>query len=407
MSEVAEVSPSVKAPEAGVVALALSEGAGKRAVLTAARLEKALNSGTDPENLAKGFVEGVYDWMDEDSSRENKGDFKKGKESSKDNERNETNDKKAETPDEKFRKAVEEHRSKHYLQANNLEGDSRYKNISERLIEEWLQANPEPYKGRTDLTEKQKEEWREWTARKHRYVSEKLPSDARAAFKKEHQEDFSKYEKYSVYDLLDSDPRYKEILARMNKIFANNPSAAPVSAINEFVKNYPEVVELYAIKDPEVTRLIELNTQRSFRSTSEKHQNNGSNSEELDDDGSKTMTERDNSERRNDKEDTGKNELQKLQEQVEALRRKLDVLEVKFAKLDQFEQIADQLEKTAGQVAEYLIKQNPNLFSEKEQYGDQEEKTGHFFNLKKLLELLGLMVAGGGLLVVQGAKAEK
>lgn len=213
----------------------------------AGNLDEGLSSGKDPEELMREFVQEENKGNDSDTaaipnSSEKKPD--QGQPSEK-------------TPKEKFQEAIQQHQEKHGLQAANLESDPRYAQIKDQLMAQWLQNNPEPGQGKQELTDKEKDQWRDWVNRKLAF-QDTLGQRARQIFEQHYREDFNKYQRYEVYQSLEEDPRFQSLLEAQRRRFtqiaehSGNAQAinqAEAEAKKMFAQMYPEVNKIYAIKD--------------------------------------------------------------------------------------------------------------------------------------------------------------
>lgn len=247
-------------------------------IKTADNLQEGLNRGVEPKKLMEGFVEGVYDWVDENIDNVNQGgnDKQPGGEP-------EQSDKEAkkspqavvpkeqvqlkETPEQQFQKAVQEHRKKYGLQADNLEGDPRFVQIKDQLMAEWFQKNPEPGQGKEELTDREKDQWRDWVNRKLAF-QDTISQKAKEIYRTQYGEDFNRYQKYGVYQSLEEDPRFQSLLEAQRRRFtkiaehSGNIQAinqAEAEAKNLFAQIYPEITKIYAIKNGELSKLIKNN----------------------------------------------------------------------------------------------------------------------------------------------------
>lgn len=247
-------------------------------IKTADNLQEGLNRGVEPKKLMEGFVEGVYDWVDENIDNVNQGGNDKqpgGEPEQSDKEAKKSPQavvpkeqvKLKETPEQQFQKAVQEHRKKYGLQADNLEGDPRFVQIKDQLMAEWLQKNPEPGQGKEELTDREKDQWRDWVNRKLAF-QDTISQKAKEIYRTQYGEDFNRYQKYGVYQSLEEDPRFQSLLEAQRRRFtkiaehSGNIQAinqAEAEAKNLFAQIYPEITKIYAIKNGELSKLIKNN----------------------------------------------------------------------------------------------------------------------------------------------------
>jgi len=345
-----------------------------------------------------------------------------------------SNEKLNETEEDKFKAAVEEHMQKHGLQAPNLEADGRFQDIYEKLMKDWEEKNQEPYKGKDKLSDKEQMEWNEWVARRTRYRDEVF-SKAKIIFEETHREDFNKYKKYGIYDSLNDDPRFKEIFQRNNLIQqelakkrGSNLSQSPdqiafVQSRDEFIRRYPEVAKVYAIKDQDIARVLEIEEKRNEQNTQPQsdtqpenktqpnkqgetgYENNQINTGE-DGDNRKSGQDREGGDVDSNEEKTNnepnkpeqETEMQELEKQIYALTQEIKGLR----------EALKELEAQAGKIFEDL-KKNPQMAKllESQSAGatGNEPSESKQSNISKLLEILLLLLAAAGFTV--GSEAKK
>jgi|GEM_PF-6332134 len=345
-----------------------------------------------------------------------------------------SNEKLNETEEDKFKAAVEEHMQKHGLQAPNLEADGRFQDIHEKLMKNWEEQNQEPYKGKgglSGLSHEEKMKWIDWAVRKDEY-RDRAFSEARVIFERIYKEDFNKYKKYGIYDSLDNDPRFQEILKREKVVQyrlaekrGSNLSQSPdriafVHSLDEFIGLYPEVAEVYAIKDENVARVLKIKKEKEQQHTQPQLDNktqpneqrktgrkdnqintgaDGDNNirsaqgqEGADTNSSKEKT---NDEPNKPEEET---EIQELKKQIEALTQEIKGLR----------EALKELEAQAGKIVKDL-KENPQIAKllESQDTGATGNKPleSKQSNISKLLEILLLLLAAAGFTV--GSEAKK
>ena len=339
-----------------------------------------------------------------------------------------------ETEEDKFKAAVEEHMQKYGLQAPNLEADGRFQDIHEKLMKDWEEQNPEPYKGRgglSGLSHEEKMKWIDWAVRKDEY-GDRAFSEARVIFKKTYEKDFDKYEKYGIYDSLKNDPRFEKILGRETRvqyklaierpdIFQHPAEIAFVHSLDEFIGLYPEVAEVYAIKDENVARVLKIRKEKNQQHTQPQpdtqpneqrktgREDNQINTGE-DGDNRRSGQDREGADANSNKERTNnepnkpeqETEIQELKKQIEALTQEIKELRKELEQLKE-------LEAQAGKIFQHL-KENPQIAKLFESQGagatGNKPLESKQSNISKLLEILILLLlAAGGFAV--GSEAKK
>jgi len=324
-----------------------------------------------------------------------------------------------ETEEDKFKAAVNEHMQRYGLQAPNLEADGRFQDIYEKLMKDWEEQNQEPYKGKDKLSDKEQEAWNDWAARRVQYRDEAF-REAKIIFKETHQEDFNKYEEYGIYDSLDNDPRFKEIFQRNNlvqhelaKKRGSNLSQSPdqiafVQSRDEFIRRYPEVAKIYAIKDQDIARVLEIEEKRNEQHTQPQPDTQPDNEiqsnkkEETGYENNQSNTGADGDNRRSGQGQEGGNadsnkektnnepnkpeqetEIQELKKQIEALTQEIKRLR---EELEQLKKLGDQ----AGKVVEEL-RQNPQIEGLLKNEGELQPNT------MKIIEIIIALLLASGL----------
>ena len=344
------------------------------------------------------------------------------------------NEKPNKTEKDKFKAAVEKHRQKHGLQAPNLETDERFQEIYKKLMKDWEEKNQKPYKGKDKLSDKEQEAWNDWAAKRVQYRDEAFRK-AKIIFEETHREGFNKYEEYGIYDSLNDDPRFKEIFQRNNLIQqelakkrGSNLSQSPdqiafVQSRDEFIRRYPEVAEVYAIKDQDIARVLEIRKEKNQQHTQPQPDNktqpnkqgetgrkdNQINTGE-DGDNRRSGQDREGADANSNKERTNnepnkpeqETEIQELKKQIEALTQEIKELRKELEQLKE-------LEAQAGKIFQHL-KENPQIAKLFESQGagatGNKPLESKQSNISKLLEiLLLLLLAAGGFTV--GSEAKK
>ena len=358
----------------------------------AKKIDEGLNSGANPKRLMMELLE----------TPSGNGKGNNGEGVSNQQEGSET-----QNPEDKFKAQLEVHLQKFGLQAQNLESDQRYQQICEQLMADWESQNPEPHKGKQQLTDEERDKWSEWVVNREQF-RDTIPPKARESFKQQYEEDFNKYQRYGVYESLDKDPRFKAIYERKIKAIYNKGivgkekwslSSSPeqiayVHARDEFIQYYPEVAELYAAKDEEVARVLEIEKQQKKAEINSRSNKKDSEPKTNLDDGSKTPE----GNQTNPDSNHENTELQALKKQVEALSDEVATLR---------QQLKD-LEAEAGKIVENLLKGNPQitklLESQRARVTGNEPLESKQSNIRKLLEILLLLLGSGGFIVVSKAK---
>jgi hypothetical protein len=316
------------------------------------------------------------------------------------------------------------------LQAPNLEADGRFQKIYEKLMEDWEEKNKEPYKEckeREKLSHKQKMEWIDWAVRKDEY-RDRAFSEARVIFEKTYKEDFDNYEKYGIYDSLNDDPRFEKILGRNRRVqyelaaikrpdnFLYPNEIAFVQSLDDFIILYPEVAEVYAIKDENVVRVLKIRKEKNQQHTQPQPDNKTQPNEQRktgrEDNQINTGADGDNNIRSaQDQEGTDANsskektndgqqetEIRELRKQIEALTQEIKGLR----------EVLKELEAQAGKTVEDL-KKNPQiaklLESQSARATGNKPLESKQSNISKLLEILLLLLAAAGFIV--GSEVKK
>lgn len=378
---------------------------------TADKLQEGLNRGVEPETLMKGFVEGVYDWVDENVDNVNQGGNDKqprGEPEKIDTEAQKSSQvvvpkeqvQPKETPEQQFQKAVQEHREKYGLQADNLEGDPRFVQIKDQLMAEWLQKNPEPGQGKEELTDREKDQWRDWVNKKLAF-QDTINQRASEIFRTQFGEDFDKYQKYGVCQSLEEDPRFQSLLEAQRRRFTKIAEhSGNIQAINQaeveakkiFSQMHPEVSKIYALKNPELANAISPQTKPPEKETSQESSQDRQSKDQSE------IQEEIKPQQYDETQKTENKQLERMQQQIQELQKEIALLKQQLSDLRELEEQAKQILST--------LEKNGN-----KQEGQKQEKPGEteksFLNLKKLLEILGILLAAGAFGVLKTTTSEK
>jgi hypothetical protein len=390
------------------------QGPDQQAINAARMIEGGLNSMTDPKKLMDKLIEIPSGNSDRNNS--------KGVEDSN-----------TQNTEDGFKAKLEAHKQKFALSSPNLEADPKYQQIHQELMNEWELQHPEPHKGKQELTDKEKEEWRDWLAKKNKY-KDTISAQAKKRFQQGNPDEFDRYQKYGVYDSLNDDPRFQEIFQRKNlvqhelaKKRGSNLSQSPdqiafVQSRDEFIRRYPEVAKVYAIKDQDIARVLEIQEKPNQQNTQpqpdtqpenenqpnkQRKTDRGDNQINTGEDGDNRRSgqDRERADADSSKEKTSdepqETEIQQLKKQIEALTQEIKGLR------EELEQLKE-LEAQAGEIVQHL-KENPQiaklLESQDAVATGNEPSESKQSNISKLLEILLLLLAAGGFTV--GSEAKK